>query len=141
MIFGTISQGEMIILYRIVISAEPKAWLYFLYSERRFDKNENLHLPRKPESKRKAVVLERSGFYHNLRRNNSVGCDSGELLERPALCCDRLLCVSLASGRRNCNYGLYLQCCEVFSDLAAVVFMEEKLNEEYQKQRSGSYRS
>ena len=62
MIFGTISQGEMIILYRIVISAEPKAWLYFLYSERRFDKNENLHLPRKPKSQRQTVVLEVRDF-------------------------------------------------------------------------------
>ena len=43
----------------------------------------------------------------NLRRNNSVGCDSGELLERPALCCDRLLCVSLSSGRRNFDHRLY----------------------------------
>ena len=93
----------------------------------RDNKNENLHLPRKPESKRKAVVLERSGFYHNLRRNNSVGCDSGKLLERPVLCCDRLLCVSLTSGRRKCNYGLYLQCCEVFHNLTAIIFMEEKL--------------
>ncbi len=72
----------------------------------RDNKNENLHLPRKPESKRKAVVLERSGFYHNLRRNNSVGCDSGKLLERPVLCCNRLLCVSLPSSGRNRNNGL-----------------------------------
>ncbi len=62
--------------------------------------------PRKPEGERKAVVLERSGFYHNLLRNNSVGCGSGKLLERPAFCGDRLFCVFLASGRRNCNYGL-----------------------------------
>jgi len=79
----------------------------FLCEKMECEKIENLHLPRKPESKRKAVVLERSGFYHNLRRNNSVGCDSGELLERPALCCDRLLCVSLSSGRRNFDHRLY----------------------------------
>ena len=46
-------------------------------------------------------------YPENLRRNNSVGCDSGELLERPALCCDRLLCVSLSSGRRNFDHRLY----------------------------------
>ena len=28
--------------------------------------------------------------------------------ELSALCGDRLLCVSLTSGRRNCNYGLYI---------------------------------
>lgn len=64
----------------------------------RDNKNENLHLPRKPESKRKAVVLERSGFYHNLRRNNSVGRGSGKPVECPAFCGDCLLCFSLASG-------------------------------------------
>ena len=30
-----------------------------------------------------------------------------ESVERPAFCGDRLLCVSLSSGRRNCNYRLY----------------------------------
>lgn len=99
----------------------------FLCRTERDNKIENLHLPRKSEIKRKAVVLERTGFYHNLRWNHSVGCDTGELLERPAFCGDCLLCVSLTSGRRNCNYGLYLQCCKVFRDFAAVIFMEEKL--------------
>ena len=64
----------------------------------RDNKNENLHLPRKPEGERKAVVLERSGFYHNLRRNNSVGNCACESVERPAFCGDCLLCVSLASS-------------------------------------------
>lgn len=75
----------------------------FLCRTERDNKIENLHLPRKSEIKRKAVVLERTGFYHNLRWNHSVGCDTGELLERPAFCGDCLLCVSLTSGRRNCD--------------------------------------
>ena len=33
------------------------------------------------------------------------------------------------------------QCCEVFSDFAAIVFMEEILNDKEQKQRSGLDRS
>ena len=60
-----------------------------------------------PESQRKAVVLECSWFYHNLRRNNSVGNCACESVERPAFCGDRLLCVSLASSWRNGDYGLY----------------------------------
>ena len=60
-----------------------------------------------PENLRANVKLWFWSVYHNLRRNNSVGCDSGELLERPALCCDRLLCVSLSSGRRNFDHRLY----------------------------------
>lgn len=116
----------------------------FLCRTERDNKIENLHLPRKPESQRKAVVLERSGFYHNLRRNNSVGCDSGELLERAALCSNRLLCVSQLTGRRNCNNGLYFQCCEVFHNLTADFLLDErsiKFNGKEEKRRSRSYRS
>lgn len=40
---------------------KPKNLAVFLCKEtERDNKNENLHLPRKPESKRKAVVLERA---------------------------------------------------------------------------------
>ena len=48
-----------------------------------------------PENLRATVKL---WFYHNLRRNNSVGNCACESVERPAFCGDRLLCVSLASS-------------------------------------------
>ena len=57
-------------------------------------------------SEHKAVVVERPGFYHNLRRDNSV-CDRAcKPVERYPHSCNSLLCVSLPSGGRNRNNGL-----------------------------------
>lgn len=84
----------------------PQTWLYFYARTERDNKNENLHLPRKPEGKRKAVVVERPGFYHDLHWDNSVSDRACKPVERYPLCSYRLLCVSLPSGGRNRNNGL-----------------------------------
>ena len=69
-----------------------KSLAVFLCEKMECEKIENLHLPRKPESKRKAVVLERSGSYHYLCRDSTV-CDSAcESLEHYPLCSYSLLC-------------------------------------------------
>ena len=46
---------------------------------------ENIYLPRKPESQRKTVVLERSGFSNNLRRNYCFCNDFCEAMETAIL--------------------------------------------------------
>lgn len=62
------------------------------------DKNENLYLPRKSEGYSEAVVLEREGFYNNLRRNNSVGDRVCEPVERAAYCGYSLLRILKPKG-------------------------------------------
>ena len=59
----------------------------------------NLHLPQKPESKRKAVVLEHSGSYHYLCRDSTV-CDSAcEFMEHYPLAVTDLLCFCNCKSR------------------------------------------
>lgn len=54
--------------------------------------------PRKSEGYGEAVVLEREGFYNNLRRNNSVGDRICKPVERAAYCGDGLLRIFKSEG-------------------------------------------
>ena len=62
------------------------------------DKNEIIYLPRKLKGYGEAVVLERSGFYYNLRRNYSVGDRVCEPVERAAHCGNGLLRILKSEG-------------------------------------------
>ena len=85
-------------------------------------------------------------MHYHLHRYKSdlLPASDRSLCGRSAFCGDRLFCVSLASGRRNRNYGLYLQCCEVFCDLTADFLLDErsiKFNGKEEQRRSGLDRS
>lgn len=69
----------------------------FLY-KMECDKNENLYLPRKSEGYSEAVVLECSGLYNHLWRNNSVGNSVCEPVERASHCGYGLLRIFKSEG-------------------------------------------
>ena len=71
------------------------------------EKDKNVYLSRKPQSKRKAVVLVCSGLYCDLRRHHHFGDRVREPLERAASRRNSVLCFFKSADRRSIGHGLY----------------------------------